>query len=108
MACLALACTLAAGAPACQAQSATHLDKQGRKIHNKLAKYKPGSYLEFIFRDHTDSFGNLGALSATSFTFTNSDTNAKETHLYSEVARAGKGKTYIGEGTAPRHHILFF
>jgi hypothetical protein len=37
----------------------------------------------------------------------NSETNAKETHLYSDVSRVEKGKEYIGAGSAPKHHIFF-
>jgi hypothetical protein len=105
---LAFAGALLACAPTGLAQSAPHLDKHARKIHRKLTKYKPGSYLEYKFRDHTDSVGNLGAVSATSFTFTNADSNARETHSYNDVARVKKGKTYIGKGTGPHRHFLFF
>ncbi len=103
--CLLFALTLTAGAPLGRAQSTVHLDKHAQKIYKKLAKYKPGSYLHFEFRDHTSSNGDLDKLSATSFTFTNDDTNAKESRLYSDVAKVKKGETYIGEGTAPRRHF---
>jgi hypothetical protein len=105
---LALACSLISAAPLCSAQSPARIAGHASKIHKKLAKYPLGSYLEFKFRNHTDAFGNLDALSAASFTFTNADSNAKETRLYTAVSRVEKGKTYIGEGTAPRRHILFF
>ena len=102
---LLLAFTLAACAPLSWAKTKAHLDKHAQKIHKELAKYKPGSYLHFEFRDHTSSDGNLDTLSATSFTFLNTSTNKPETHLYSDLAKVKKGDTYIGEGTAPSHHF---
>ncbi len=102
--CLLFASILTASAPLCLAQSTVRLDKHAQKIYKKLAKDKPGSYLHFVFRNHTSSDGNLEKLLGTSFTFLNSTTNKMETRLYSDVARVSKGETYIGEGTAPRHH----
>ena len=90
-------------APACRAQSATHLDKHARKIERRLAKYQPGSYLQIDFRDSSESFGSLGALSATSFQFTDADNNRTQTYLYSGVARVKKANEYIGEGSGHRH-----
>jgi hypothetical protein len=46
----------------------------------------------------------VNTLSDASFTFNNSETNAKETHLYSDVSRAEKGKEYIGQGSTPKRH----
>lgn len=106
--CLVLAGAWMACVPACVAQPKVHLDKHAHKIYKKLAKYRPGSYLHFELRNGTASDGSLGTLSATSFTFTNSESNAVETHSYDDVTRISKGKTYIGEGTAPRHHIHLF
>ncbi len=103
--CLWLAFALTAGAPLSRAQSKVHLDNHAQKIHKKLAKYKPGSYLQFDFRNHTVSDGDLGKLSATSFTFLNTSTNKEETRLYSDVAKVKKGKTYIGEGSTSHHHF---
>jgi len=108
MVCLALACTFMASAPVVHADSSARIARRADKIHKKLTKYKPGTYLEFKFRDRTDTSGNLGALDANTFTFTNSESNAKETHPYADVSKVEKGKTYIGEGTAPRHHIHLF
>jgi hypothetical protein len=91
--------------PACQAQTATTLDKHARKIHKKLAHYPAGAYLHLTLRDHSDQYGSLGSLSDASFRFTNSDANKTETHLYSEVAGVKKGKEYIGEGAGSEHHV---
>jgi len=91
--------------PACQAQTATTLDKHARKIHNRLSHYTAGTYLRLTLRDHSDQYGSLGTLSETSFSFTNSDANKTETHPYSEIASVRKGKEYIGEGTGSGHHI---
>jgi hypothetical protein len=104
-----LSLAMMAFVPVSQSQSTTNLDKHARKIEKTLAKYPAGSYLHLVFRDDTESSGALGTLSETSFSFTNAETNAKETHRYSDVARAEKGKKYIGEGTAHRHqfHILW-
>ncbi len=103
--CLAVTWTLLGIVPACQAQSGSGLDKHARKIHRKLTKYPSGTYLSVAFRDGTESAGQLGALTETSFTFTNADNNASETRSYSEVDRVQRGKEYIGEGSEPRHHI---
>jgi hypothetical protein len=102
---LALAWTLIAAVPACQAQSTPNLDKHARKIHKRLTRYPSGAYLSVAFRDGTESAGSLGVLTETSFTFTNADNNASETHPYGDVARVERGKEYIGEGSEPRHHI---
>ena len=51
----------------------------------------------------------MNTLSDASFTFNNSETNAKETHHYSDVTSVEKGKEYIGAGLgseAPRPHLL--
>ena len=91
--------------PACQAQTATTLDKHARKIHNKLSHYPAGAHLRLALRDHSDQFGTLGTLSETSFSFTTSDANKTESHLYSEVAGVKKGKQYIDEGAGSGRHI---
>lgn len=106
--CLALASALVAGAPIVFSQSTVHLDKHARKIHKQLVKYQPGSYLHFVLRNHTESNGTLETVSDASFTFTNTDTNARETHAYSDVSEVKKGKTYIGQGTGQHHHIHLF
>jgi hypothetical protein len=101
----ALTWTLLVLVPACQAQSAPNLDKHARKVQKRLTKYPKGTYVDVAFRDGTDSTGMLGTLSPTSFTFTNADNNASETHLYSEVARVDRSKEYIGDGSEPGHHF---
>ncbi len=106
--CLAALLAFVALVPVCHARSARNDEKQARKIQTKLSKYQPGSYVHLYFRDKTDSIGALGALSDTSFAFINSDSNAKETHLYSDVSRVEKGKETIGEGSTPKHHIHIF
>jgi len=104
--CLALVLALLASAPLCHAtQSAARLEKHARKIEKKLAKYPAGTYLHLAFRDSPDSLGTLGHLSATSFTFTNADSNAVETHDYADVARVEKGETFIGAGSTPARHF---
>jgi hypothetical protein len=102
---LALVCALLA--PVCQAQSSTSLDKHARKVQKTLTKYPAGSYLHVTLRDRTQSSGTLGALSATSFSITNADTNAAETHLFSDVAEVQKGKAFIGKGSVHQHHFHF-
>ena len=79
-----------------------------QKIHHKLSKYKPHTYLHLALQDNSQENGTVTALSEKSFTFTNADSNAVETHLYKDVANVHKSKTYIGQGTAPRHHIHIF
>jgi hypothetical protein len=106
--CVAAALALMVCVPACVALSfKSNPEKQARKIESKLAKYPAGSSLHFYFRDKSDSVGSLGALSDTSFAFTNLDSNAKETRSYSDVLRVEKSKQYIGEGSAPRHRFLW-
>ena len=92
-------------APACPAQSGAPLDKHARKVEKRLAKFRPGTYLDFAFRDSSETFGSLGPLSAASFQFTDADSNKTETHLYAEVARVKKAKEYIGQGSEPKHHL---
>jgi hypothetical protein len=102
---LALAWSLLVMIPVCQAQSAPNLDKHARKIHKRLVKYPTGTYVNLAFRDGTASTGMLGAVTETSFTVTNADNNAAETHSYNEVARVDRGKEYIGEGSEHGHHF---
>jgi len=102
---VAIAWLLIALPPACQAQSDPPLDKHARKIEKRLARFRPGTYLDFEFRDSSQNFGALGPLSDASFQFTDSESNKTETHLYADVARVSKAKEYIGEGSEPRHHV---
>lgn len=107
----AIAWALIAMLPACQAQTSTpaaagtRLDKHARKIEKRLVKYGTGRYLEIDFRNGSQSFGSLGALSYASFEFTDADNNRTQTFLYSDVARVKKAKEYIGEGSEHRHHV---
>ncbi len=106
--CLAAALALAVSVPLCQAQSGSKAAKQAQKIEKRLSKYKTGTLLHLQFNNGTECTGTVNTLSDTSFTFNNSDTNAKETHLYSVVSSIEKGKEYIGAGSAPKHHIHIF
>lgn len=105
---LAFLCTMLAPLPFCQmglcrAESARHMEKHTRKIENKLAKYGSGTYLRIVFRDHSTSLGIVGRLEATSFTFTDADTNATRSYRYADVAGVDRGETYVGEGSRHRH-----
>jgi hypothetical protein len=108
----AFALTLLLALPACQAKTdpakaQRSLDKQAHKIQNTLARYPAGSLLQLTMRDGTQTTGKLGTLSDSNFAFTNADTNANETHLYSDVKKVEKAKEYIGEGSTHHHiHIL--
>ena len=82
---------LAAVAPA-QAQSSAPLDKHSRRIEKRLAKFRQGTFLDFEFRDSSQTFGSLGPLSAASFQFTDSDSNKTQTHSYSDLVRSEKGE----------------
>ncbi len=99
---LAMAWTLLAMVPAGQAQSA-NLTKHERKIHKRLLRYEPGTYVNVELRDGTDRAGLLGAVGPVSFTLANSESNAQETHAYSEVARVSESREYIGEGSGGHH-----
>ncbi len=103
--CLSLACALVPCAPPCHAESTAHLERHARKVQKKLAKFAPGKYLHLVFRNDTESYGALGALSPASFRFTNADTNTTATYEYADVNRIRTDKEYIGEGTAPERHI---
>ena len=87
----------------CSAESAPHMEKHTRKIEKKLTKYNPGTYLRIVFRDHSESLGIVDRLGATSFTFTDADSNATRSYQYTDVAIVEKGETYIGEGSRRRH-----
>jgi hypothetical protein len=105
---LCLAVALVMCVPVCLAKSNSNVDKHAQKMQKKLAKYKSGTLLHLELNNNTDCTGTVNTLSDTSFIFNNSENNAKETHLYSEVASVEKGTTYIGEGSAPKHHIHIF
>ena len=99
------AVALVATAALAQAQSSAPLDKHARRIEKRLAKFRQGAFLDFEFRDSSKTFGSLGPLSATSFQFTDSDSNKTQTHLYAELSEVKKAREYIGEGSEPRHHV---
>lgn len=102
---LALAATLIAAMPACQAQTAaaSSLDKHARKIHHRLVKYPSGTYVNVVLRDGSQTAGVLSAVRPASFTIANSDNNIPETHAYVDVASVQKGREYIGAGSGGRH-----
>lgn len=102
--CFAAVCAFATAAMA-PAQTGTQLDKHARKIHHKLARYPSGHFLHLVMRDDSNSYGALGALHETSFTFTSADSNTTSTYSYGDVDRVRTDKEPIGEGTEPRHHI---
>jgi hypothetical protein len=91
----------------CRAESSAHEAKRAHKIAKKLAKYPDDTYLRLIFRDHSQTMGTVKALTATSFTFTNAETNAMLSYSYADVARVQKARTFIGEGTMLRHRSRF-
>ena len=96
---------LLATATLAPAQTSAPLDKHARRIEKRLTKFQPGTFLDFEFRDSSQTFGSLGPLSASSFQFTDSDSNKTQTHYYSELAHVTNAKEYIGEGSEPRRHI---
>jgi hypothetical protein len=102
---LALVWTLIAAVTACQAQSVASLDKHARKIHHRLSKYAPGTYLNIELRNGTGTAGDLATLTDASFTISNEENNTPETHGYAEVAKVWRGKEYIGAGSESGHHI---
>ena len=102
---VAVALALIAMAPAGQAESATHIEKHARKIEKRLAKFRPGAFLQIDLRDDTEVLGSLGELSDATFQLTSADSNRKMTISYADVAHVKKGKEYIGEGSESAHHI---
>ena len=105
---LAVTSALVFFVPTGHAASAKGLEKQAKKIESKLANFPKGAFLHLFFRDGSDSSGKLDKLADNSFTFTNSDSNADETHPYADVTKVEKGKEYIGEGSGPKKHIHIF
>jgi len=85
--CLAVALLTVATAPVAIAETNpnANLDKHARKIERRLAKFRAGSYIQVDFRDRSESVGSLGALSQTTFQFTDADNNRVETYSYSQV-----------------------
>lgn len=105
--CLALAGAFLACTPAQAAPSPKSIEKQAHKIESKLASYPKGAFLHLFFRDGTNTNGKLGNLAENTFSFTNSDSNANETHSYADVTKIEKGKEYIGEGPGHKHIHIF-
>lgn len=112
---LAAACVLAACVPLCQARTAPSADKQAQaaqkhaqKMQKKLSRFKAGSLIHLEFNNNTECTGKLLDLADSSFTLNNVETNAKETHNYSEVSNVEKGQEYIGKGSTSkkRGHIF--
>jgi hypothetical protein len=85
-------------------QTSVPLDKHARRIERRLAKFRPGTFLDFEFRDSSQTFGSLGPMSATSFQFTDSDSNKTQTHFYGDLIEVKKAKEYIGDGSV-HHHV---
>jgi len=104
---VAMAWALIAIVPASLAESDAHLEKHARKIEDRLARYRTGSFLQIGLRDNTDIYGSLGSLSGATFQFTNADSNTAMTISYADVSEIKKGKEYIGEGSAHVHHMRF-
>ena len=102
---MALAGVIFAVVSPSQAQSSAPLDKHARRIEKRLAKYGSGTFLQFDFRDSSESFGALGALSDASFQFIDADSNKTQTRRYADLAQVKKGKEYIGAGSEPGHHV---
>lgn len=105
---IAFLCTLIASLPSgqtglCRAESARQMEKHTRKMEKKLTEYAPGTYVRIVFRDHSESLGVVGRLDATSFTFTDADSNATRNYLYADVGSVEKGEMYVGEGSRRRH-----
>ena len=105
--CLAVALLTVATAPVAIAETNpnANLDKHARKIERRLAKFRAGSYIQVDFRDRSESVGSLGALSQTTFQFTDADNNRVETYSYSQVSDVRQGKEYIGEGSEFGRHF---
>lgn len=105
--CLAAILALGLLAPACQAKKPKpQSDKHARKIQHEIAKFKPGTYLDFEFRDGSQTYGALGQYTDSSFQFTDADSNKVVSHDYADVSSVKKAKEYIGEGSVKRHHHI--
>ncbi len=93
---------LSAFAAVAPAQSSASLDKHSRKIYNKLANYPSGKYLHLVLINAPDAYGALGTLSASSFTFSDAESNKTATFRYSDVDRIKTDRQTIGKGSEPR------
>jgi hypothetical protein len=94
-------------APAAYSQQNPNLDKHGRRIEKRLAKYRVGSFMEIDLRDGSQRLGSLGALSGDTFQMTDTDNNKTVTFAYDDVATVHKSTEYIGEGSEPGHRPRF-
>lgn len=100
----ALAIAVLAPAPASYARSKPDPEKAARKIEKRLAHFKKGTLVRVVLTNGSESTGTVGELGERSFTLTNVETNAPETHSYLEVNSVSKGKDEIGKGSGERHH----
>jgi hypothetical protein len=105
---LAIALMLVACVPVCQARSGSKAEKYAQKMQKKLSKFKPGALIHLEFNDNTECSGKLLTLSDSSFTVNNTETNAVETHNYSDLSVVEKGQQYIGKGSVPKRHGHIF
>lgn len=103
LSCALLGLAFVLTAPLCRAESAKHEVKRIHKVEKNLVSYRPGTYLRVLFLDHSEVLGTVGRMQATSFTFTDADTNTSRSYEYADVARIEKGDTYVGEGSRRRH-----
>lgn len=100
----ALAFALLAPSPAGYARSKPDPERAARKIEKRLAHFKKGELVRVVLTNGDASTGTVGELGERSFTLTNVETNAQETHNYLEVNSVSKGKEEIGKGSGERHH----
>jgi hypothetical protein len=94
-------------APAGYSQQNPNLDKHGRRIEKRLAKYREGSFMEVDLRDGSQRLGSLGALSGDNFQMIDTDNNKTVTFAYDDVSAVHKSTEYIGEGSEPGHRPRF-
>lgn len=105
---LALAWTLIAVLPMLQAQAPRTLSKHARKVYKTLSKYQSDSYLHLEMRDGSDIYGTLGPMSASTFQFVDSDSNATRTIAYANVDRVRRDAQTVSERDYPRPHRHLF
>lgn len=105
--CMAFLGICVAVVPLAWSQSPAGLDKHERKMEKRIAKFRPGTYVQLDFRDSSQAYGSLGVVSTTSFQFTNADSNKVATYSYGDVTRIRKAKQYIGAGSSEHHMRLW-
>jgi hypothetical protein len=91
-----LALPLLFSASLAHARSKPDPDKHAQKVAKKLAHFKAGALVHLVFVNATESTGTLDTLGAVNFTLLNIETNAAETHSYTEVEAISKGSNAIG------------